>query len=78
MTPVYHTAYIEGIANLYEFDCGSASGWVYTVNGEQPGVGCSDYAVHDGDTVIWHYTCALGNDITMYNVQCAMYNDKVP
>ncbi len=63
MTPVYHTAYIEGIGNLYEFDGGSASGWVYTVNGEQPGVGCSDYPVHSGDVLMWHYTCALGRDI---------------
>ena len=63
MTPLYHTAYIEGLCNLYEFDCGSASGWVYTVNDVQPGVGCSDYAVHDGDVIIWHYTCALGSDI---------------
>ena len=63
MTPVYHTAYIEGIGNLYEFDGGSASGWVYTVNGEQPGVGCSDYPVHRGDVLMWHYTCALGRDI---------------
>ena len=26
-TPVYNSAYIEGIGNLYEFDCGELSGW---------------------------------------------------
>ena len=26
-TPIYNSAYIEGIHNLYEFDCGSLSGW---------------------------------------------------
>ena len=64
MTPVYNTAYIEGIYNLYEFDCGSGSGWVYTVNGIKPSVGCSDYPAHSGDVIEWHYTCSLGNDIS--------------
>lgn len=64
LTPVYNTAYIEGIYNLYEFDCGSGSGWIYTVNGVKPSVGCSDYPVHSGDSVEWHYTCSLGNDIS--------------
>ena len=26
-TPIYNSAYIEGIGNLYEFDCGDLSGW---------------------------------------------------
>ena len=26
-TPMYNSAYIEGINNLYEFDCGELSGW---------------------------------------------------
>ena len=63
VTPIYNTAYIEGIYNLYEFDCGSGSGWIYTVNGEKPSVGCSDFRLKNGDIVEWHYTCALGNDI---------------
>ena len=63
LTPLYNSAYIEGIANLYEFDCGSASGWVYTVNGKMPSVGCSDVKLSDGDTIVWHYTLSLGNDI---------------
>ena len=32
MTPIYNSAYIEGIGNLYEFDCGETSGWMYKVN----------------------------------------------
>ena len=63
LAPVYHTAYIEGIYNLYEFDCGSGSGWVYVVNGALPSVGCSDWKLQNGDTVEWMYTCALGHDV---------------
>ena len=38
-TPMYKSAYIEGIANLYEYDCGPLSGWMYKVNGEYPNYG---------------------------------------
>lgn len=62
-TPAYQTAYIEGIGNLYEFDCGALSGWMYRVNGVFPNFGCSRYALEDGDTVEWLYTCDLGADI---------------
>lgn len=57
------SAYIEGIANLYEFDCGKLSGWEYSVNGEFPNVSCSDYKLKDGDVIEWRYTCNLGEDL---------------
>ena len=63
LTPVYNTAYVEGIYNLYEFDCGSGSGWIYLVNGKIQSVGCSDCKLNDGDIVEWAYTCDLGHDI---------------
>jgi len=62
-TPVYNSAYIEGIHNLYEFDCGELSGWMYRVNDWFPNYGCSRYALKDGDTVAWVYTCDLGSDV---------------
>ena len=62
-TPIYNSAYIEGIHNLYEFDCGALSGWMYKVNGWYPNYGCSRYHLKDGDVVEWRYTCDLGNDI---------------
>ena len=62
-TPVYQSAYIEGIGNLYEFDCGNLSGWMYSVNGVWPDYGCSSCTLHDGDTVVWSYTCDLGRDV---------------
>ena len=60
---LYNTAYIEGINNLYEFDVGSLSGWMYSVNGWFPNYGCSRYVLKDGDVVEWHYTCDLGYDV---------------
>lgn len=62
-TPMYNSAYIEGINNLYEFDCGSLSGWMYKVNEWFPNYGCSRYVLKNGDDVVWCYTCNLGYDV---------------
>ncbi|HEY9059429.1 MAG TPA: DUF4430 domain-containing protein [Pseudobacteroides sp.] len=62
-TPIYNSAYIEGIGNLYEFDCGELSGWMYKVNGWFPNYGCSRYQLKQGDAIEWVYTCDLGNDV---------------
>ena len=62
-TPIYNSAYIEGIHNLYEFDCGQLSGWMYSVNGWFPNYGCSRYALKEGDVIEWKYTCDLGFDV---------------
>ena len=62
-TPMYNSAYVEGINNLYEFDVGSLSGWMYSVNGWFPNYGCSRYALQNGDVVNWVYTCDLGYDV---------------
>ena len=62
-TPIYNSAYIEGIGNLYEYDCGELSGWMYKVNGWFPNYGCSRYQLKAGDKVEWVYTCDLGNDV---------------
>lgn len=62
-TPLYNSAYIEGINNLYEFDVGEKSGWMYKVNGWFPNYGCSRYQVQNGDTICFVYTCDLGADV---------------
>ena len=62
-TPIYNSAYIEGIHNLYEFDVGELSGWMYSVNGWYPNYGCSRYALQEGDVISWVYTCDLGYDV---------------
>ena len=62
-TPIYNSAYIEAVNNLYEFDCGELSGWMYKVNGWFPNYGCSRYQLKQGDVIEWIYTCDLGRDI---------------
>ena len=62
-TPVYNSVYVEGIANLYEFDCGDKSGWTYKVNGEKLNYGASDCILKPGDKVEWLYTCDMGRDV---------------
>jgi hypothetical protein len=62
-TPMYNSAYIEGINNIYEFDVGEKSGWLYKVNGWFPNYGCSRYQLQDGDVVCLEYTCDLGADL---------------
>ena len=63
-TPMYNSYYVEGINNLYEFDCGAESGWMYKVNGWFPNYGSSSYILEDGDVMVWTYTCkGLGADV---------------
>ena len=58
-----HDYYICGIANIYEYDWGELSGWMYYVNGESPSVGCGQYHVKDGDRIEWLYTREIGRDL---------------
>ncbi len=64
--PVYNSAYIEGINNIYELDLGELSGWMYKVNGWYPNYGCSRCGLHEGDKVEVVYTCDLGVDVGGY------------
>ena len=62
-TPMTGSKYIEGIGNIYEFDCGELSGWIYKVNGTSADCDSASYILKDGDKVEWVYTCDLGKDI---------------
>ncbi len=55
--------YVQGINNLYEFDGGRWSGWMYCVNGWYPNYGSGQYVVKNGDVIEWNYTCDLGKDL---------------
>lgn len=63
-TPMYDSYYVEGIHNLYEFDCGFQSGWMYKVNEWFPNYGCSSYKLTGGESIVWCYSCnGLGEDV---------------
>ncbi|HEY8528706.1 MAG TPA: DUF4430 domain-containing protein [Paenibacillaceae bacterium] len=47
--------YVEGIAGLYEFDEGPASGWIYLVNGVEHPKSAGVYRLEPGDRVEWRY-----------------------
>ncbi len=61
VNPMFQSAYIEGICNLYEFDCGELSGWLYRVNHKPASVGCSQYPLASGDVVEFIYTASYGD-----------------
>ena len=62
-TPAFNNYYIEGIHQIYEKDCGTQSGWMYSVNGVFPDVGTSSYYVSPGDVIVFSFTCNMGEDI---------------
>lgn len=56
-------AYIEGIDNLYEFDRGPTSGWMFKVNGVFAKKSAGAVNVKNGDRIEWVYTTDLGKDV---------------
>ncbi len=59
-------AYVEGIGNLYEFDRGPESGWMYKVNDSFPNRSAGTWPVEPGDHLKWAYTLNLGKDVGAY------------
>jgi hypothetical protein len=55
--------YIAAISNIYEKAYNSKSGWVYLINGIQPGVGSGVKELEAGDKLVWAYSLDLGNDL---------------
>jgi len=60
----YNSVYVESIAGDGEFDHGSGSGWMYSVNNVFPTYGASQYKLVQGDKVQWRYTTDYGNDVS--------------
>lgn len=55
-SPGFDSYYVEGINYLYEFDCGTSSGWIYKVDGKLPEFGASGYELKGGEDIVWSYT----------------------
>lgn len=52
---------VNGIAGLAM--SGPGTGWIYSVNGEVPGVSAGAYKLQPGDEIKWQYTLDSGNDL---------------
>lgn len=47
--------YVSAIGGLAERQHGPMSGWIFSVNGVEPSVACSAYALSAGDSIVWTY-----------------------
>ncbi|QGG57928.1 DUF4430 domain-containing protein [Paenibacillus sp. B01] len=56
-------AYVSGIGNVYQFDEGPGSGWLYSVGGEFPSKSAGAVKVEPGDVIEWRYTLDYGDDL---------------
>lgn len=56
-TSTVYGIYVNGINNIDEKDCGSQSGWLYSVNSIYPSVSCGKQEINPNDNLIFHYTC---------------------
>lgn len=56
-TSTIYGIYVCGINNIDEKDCGSQSGWLYSVNSVYPSVSCGKQEINPNDNIIFHYTC---------------------
>lgn len=55
--------YVAAIANIYEKAYNSKSGWIYLINGTQPGISSGLQELKNGDQLVWAYSLDLGNDL---------------
>lgn len=62
-TPGFNTYYVEGIHQIYEKDCGTMSGWMFSLNGKFPEEGASGVLVQPGDRIVFCFTCDMGDDV---------------
>lgn len=52
--------YVSAIDGIAQFDFGSGSGWIYSVNGVFPQKDCNSYKLKGGEKVRWVFTTDLG------------------
>ena len=68
--------YVDGINNLYEFDGGRWSGWMYCVNDWYPNYGCGVYFVKPGEVIVVVGPSGCGKSTYLKSLN--RMNDLVP
>lgn len=53
--------YIDSIGGIAEKQCGSGSGWMYSVDGVFPGKSAMKYTLEGGEVIVWAYTVNTGD-----------------
>lgn len=48
--------YVNALGPLSEKDCGSKSGWLYSINGITPSKSADQYKLAEGDIIRWEFT----------------------
>lgn len=72
------STYMSMINGDREFDQGPMSGWMYSVNGQLPPVGCNAKPLRDGDEILWFYGAyGFKNIVTDLKVKNDKTNIKV-
>ncbi|MDD2189460.1 MAG: S-layer homology domain-containing protein [Eubacteriales bacterium] len=65
---IKQNGYVSEINGLGEFDQGSNSGWLYSVNGTPPSTtSAKDYILQNGDSIVWYYTLDFTKDKSSSN-----------
>ena len=52
--------YVSSIDGIAQFDCGSQSGWIFSVGGAFAQKDCNSYKLSGGENIKWVYTIDLG------------------
>ncbi len=65
---------IKGVCTGY---LGGTSGWMYSVNGEIPGVGADKYELNAGDEVVWYFSRSMSEtpETSPYKITLKTYSD---
>ena len=58
------SAYVEGINNLFEFDRGAESGWIYTVDNIKFSVGSAKTYPNAGSVIVWKYILKVADGLS--------------
>jgi len=69
--------FVDCIKGVCTGDLGKASGWMYSINGEIPGVSADKYKLNAGDKVIWYFSRSMSEtpETSPYRITLKTYGD---
>ena len=69
--------FVDCIKGVCTGDLGKTSGWMYSINGEIPGVSADKYKLNAGDKVIWYFSRSMSEtpETSPYRITLKTYGD---